>query len=536
MGDITAYYEIEKSILENNLYGVDINEDAVEIAKLSLWLRTATKGRELTKLADKIKCGNSLINDKSVVDNAFVWKEEFPEVFKQGGFDVVIGNPPYVDSESMTKTYAKERKWITKNYKNTTGNWDIFIPFIELGLSILKDEKSLSYIIPNKILSAKYGVTLRKYINKYYSLNEIFDLSINNVFDIDVYPVIITLQKISQIKNVVISHQNNEEIIKRTIDYKYENNWALYLDIHYNLYTKIFNRFEALVKNKNYNLYSAASVAEAYEVKKVIENNKFFNTDYLKLINTGTIDPYVSLWGFSPMTYIKDTYKYPIVNIKNIKTKIWTQKPKIAFAGMAIRVEAFIDTKGTYLPLKSTTILTASNNNNLLFIGSILNSKLITFTFKIANSANTMSGGYLNINQDNIGMLPIPNITDEQKKELFIQNAELIIQYNEELQKSKQNFLNELELEKIPKKLQNFEQLDFDTFVKEYKKAKKLKFADKLEERNFKNEWRPLFEHDAKKAQELQTQINATDKEIDKMVYELYGLSDDEIKIVEKSK
>ncbi|TKI69795.1 hypothetical protein FCU45_04050 [Sulfurimonas crateris] len=167
--DLTLGYEIEKEILEHNLYGVDINEDAVEIAKLSLWLRTAHKGRELTKLADKIKCGNSLIDDKTVAENAFVWEEEFAEVFAQGGFDVVIGNPPYVDSESMTKFYKDERKWIAKNYRTAVGNWDIFVPFVELGLSLLKNGRYLSFIIPNKILSANYGTTLREYINENYS-------------------------------------------------------------------------------------------------------------------------------------------------------------------------------------------------------------------------------------------------------------------------------------------------------------------------------------------------------------------------------
>ncbi len=87
MGDLFASYMVEEEILEHNLYGVDINEDAVEIAKLSLWLRTAKRGRPLTKLVDKIKCGNSLIDDKSVVSNAFVWEEEFKEVLEtKGGF------------------------------------------------------------------------------------------------------------------------------------------------------------------------------------------------------------------------------------------------------------------------------------------------------------------------------------------------------------------------------------------------------------------------------------------------------------------
>uniref|UniRef100_UPI0025DA611B Eco57I restriction-modification methylase domain-containing protein n=1 Tax=Sulfurovum sp. TaxID=1969726 RepID=UPI0025DA611B len=101
-GSVLGLYDVKKGILENNLYGVDINAEAVEIAKLSLWLRTVESGRKLNKLADKIKVGNSLIDDKFVADDAFVWEEEFPKVFEQGGFDVVIGNPPYVRQELLS--------------------------------------------------------------------------------------------------------------------------------------------------------------------------------------------------------------------------------------------------------------------------------------------------------------------------------------------------------------------------------------------------------------------------------------------------
>ena len=100
--DSLGLYDTTKSILENNLYGVDINEEAVEIAKLSLWIRTAERGRKLSDLNNNIKCGNSLIDDPSVAgDKAFDWKKEFPEIMKDGGFDVVIGNPPYVSASNM---------------------------------------------------------------------------------------------------------------------------------------------------------------------------------------------------------------------------------------------------------------------------------------------------------------------------------------------------------------------------------------------------------------------------------------------------
>jgi type II restriction/modification system DNA methylase subunit YeeA len=99
-------FDVDKTILEKNLYGVDINEESIEIAKLSLWLRTAQKGRKLSVLSNNIKCGNSLIDDPKVAgDKAFNWQEEFPEIMQNGGFDVVIGNPPYIFARENEQPY-----------------------------------------------------------------------------------------------------------------------------------------------------------------------------------------------------------------------------------------------------------------------------------------------------------------------------------------------------------------------------------------------------------------------------------------------
>jgi type I restriction-modification system DNA methylase subunit len=176
MGDITAYYEIEKSILENNLYGVDINEDAVEIAKLSLWLRTATKGRELTKLADKILCANSLLN--------------MP--FKEGSFDIVIGNPPYVRQE-MIKDFKPALK---ERYKIFVGTADLFIYFYELGINMLKSGGVKGFICSNKFFRAKYGQKLREMILSETTIKTIIDFNGVKVFaDATVDSAITILQK-----------------------------------------------------------------------------------------------------------------------------------------------------------------------------------------------------------------------------------------------------------------------------------------------------------------------------------------------------
>src|SRR5690554_4860994 len=148
-GDAMILSEVENSILENNLFGVDINEESVEIAKLSLWLRTAQKGRKLTTLNNNIKCGNSLINDPNVAgDKAFNWQNEFPKIFQKGGFDVVIGNPPYVFTR--TGEFMEESKnyildYVLENSISTTskglniqkGKINLFAIFIIKAIEIL---------------------------------------------------------------------------------------------------------------------------------------------------------------------------------------------------------------------------------------------------------------------------------------------------------------------------------------------------------------------------------------------------------------
>ena len=179
---------------------------------------------------------------------------------------------------------------------------------------------------------------------------------------------------------------------------------------------------------------------------------------------------------------------------------------------------------GEYYCLDSTCILSSEYNKYLL---CVFNSKMGHYLMK--NSPKTGTGDLL-VSVQAIEPLKIPVINNQ---DLFIQKADLMIELNKKSQETKQNFYNELKLEKLTNKLQKFEELEFDDFIKEYTKSKKIKFADKLEERNFKNDWKALFENDKKEVLEIQNQINQTDKEIDQMVYKLYDLTEDEIKIVE---
>ncbi|MDF1878890.1 N-6 DNA methylase, partial [Sulfurimonas sp. SAG-AH-194-C20] len=177
MGDITAYYEIEKSILENNLYGVDINEDAVEIAKLSLWLRTAVKGRELTKLADKILCANSLL--------------DMP--FDEGSFDVIIGNPPYVRVQGLKNNYENEALLYEEKYQSAVGNYDLYVLFIEMSFKMLNGTGKLSYILPHKFLVSESGSGIRDFLSTNNAVESILHFGSEMVFEeASTYTCIIT--------------------------------------------------------------------------------------------------------------------------------------------------------------------------------------------------------------------------------------------------------------------------------------------------------------------------------------------------------
>ncbi|MHB8629224.1 MAG: Eco57I restriction-modification methylase domain-containing protein [Aggregatilineales bacterium] len=171
-----------KRILLDHLYGVDIDSQAVEVTKLSLLLRVLEgeseqsitrqlqmfHARALPDLANNIKCGNSLIGfdaPTGTTDNPFDWKSEFPNVMGAGGFDAVIGNPPYIRIQTMREYDPKGVAYFSDAYKAAAhGNYDIYVVFVERGLGLLNPHGRLGFILPHKFFNAQYGQPVRKLI------------------------------------------------------------------------------------------------------------------------------------------------------------------------------------------------------------------------------------------------------------------------------------------------------------------------------------------------------------------------------------
>lgn len=515
--------ETYKNILTNNIYGVDLNPESVEITKLSLWLKSAQKGKKLNNLDKNIKCGNSLIDDPAVAgERAFDWHKEFKDIMDGGWFDVVVGNPPYVDSESMVKSYKEQREYISKTYCSAKGNRDLFVIFVEKGFNLLKKNWYISYILPNKLLWADYAQSLRELINKDGTLLNLIDLSKDNIFtDASVYPIIFVIQNILTNKSDVVVWNNTDgtDYFANALDRK-NNNRSLYLNKGKILIDRLLKN-PSLENSSYYDIYSAATVSEAYELIEYIEEWQ----DWYKLVNTWTIDPRLFLWWINKFNYIKKSFNSPTVNF-SIKSKIWHNKPKIIVAWMSKKFECWFDEKGEYLWTKSTTVITGWDEKKLKFLLCYLHSSLANYIFSNANSTSVMAWWYMNYNSNNIKALPFKDIWNI---ELFVDKADQMLALNKEFHEKKSSALNLLQaeygIEKVSRKLESFWELDFADFLKAL--GIKSLSLDKKEE---------LMGWFGKKKEELaslQATIGQTDREIDGMVYELYGLSEEEVRVVE---
>ncbi len=200
-------FDINREILNGNLYGVDLNPESIEISKLSLWLKTAQHGKPLQTLEANLRVGNSLIskenNGDSLDARAFDWQATFPDVFAapvcrdeygtgRGGFDVVLGNPPYVRQERFTDL----KPYFQQHYAVYHGVADLYCYFFELGVKLLKPGGRLGYISSSTFFKTGSGEPLRRYLLEQTQLRSVVDFGDLQVFEgVTTYPAIVVLEK-----------------------------------------------------------------------------------------------------------------------------------------------------------------------------------------------------------------------------------------------------------------------------------------------------------------------------------------------------
>jgi type I restriction-modification system DNA methylase subunit len=511
-------FDTDLQILENNIFGVDINDESVEIAKLSMWLRTAQPGRKLSDLSNNIKCGNSLIDDPAVAgDKAFNWQKEFPTVFEKGGFDVVIGNPPYVlcqPSNTDEKTLRHYKSFEVASYKI-----DLFHLFFEKSINNLNEKGILGFITPNTYLTNKYIKPLRNFILKKSNIEKLI-IHEEPVFPdagVDVATIILN-------KKIILS--NSIEIYKTYKNsfypsaVKQQNVWSQDEDLIFNFKEEFSFNFSNCVKLGD--LFNTYFGIQAFDRNSSISKEKL-NAKYLPIIDGAEIIPYQWSTPNKFFNYqneqIKSGGDWSVYSKERILIRQIGQIPVVGLCKENI--------------LASNTLYSVypkTENVHLYYLLAILNSKLIKSYWVSKYSDGKVL--FPKIKGYQIKELPLKEISSFAQQP-FIEKAEEMLKRNNNLKELNIKFLNLLQsdfkLEKIPKKIEEFYSLIWSDFEKELAKNKVVLLGFQ------KDDWFDRFERFKKQALELKIQIDQTDKEIDRMVYELYGLTEEEIQIVENS-
>lgn len=566
-GELRLTTKEKKRILLNNIYGVDIDSQAVEVTKLSLLLKVLegenaeTLGhsmkmfheRALPDLTNNIKCGNSLIgtdfdtaglsDDEIRRISPFDWDKEFAGIMSKGGFDAVIGNPPYIRIQTMKEWAPLEVEHYKKAFVSAAkGNYDIYVVFVERGLSLLNKNGLLGFILPHKFFNAQYGEGLRKVIAEGKHLRHIVHFGDQQVFqNATTYTCLLflgkaisndfTFKKISNLDAWRLSGEAEDGIIQVASVTKSE--WNLTIGNRTGLFEKLV---EIPVKLHDIGamfvgLQTSADTVFLFKDQQILSNDKTIvfskaldsevelESALLKtVIRSGQIGRY---WATSTAVilfpYTLNTNGYRLLSeteLQNNYPKTWEylsknkallseresgkfkntgwyqlypknldvwEQPKIMLPYMITRLSAFYDIYNHYFVNVTTGgfgLTITGRTEKLEYFTGLLNSRLLDWFLKVVST--TFHGGYFAANKQFLSQLPI-----------------CTIDLNDPNDKAKHDKMVEL----VDRMLDLHKKLDAATIP-----------GDRTQ---------------------IERQISSTDKEIDKLVYELYCLTEDEIKIVE---
>ncbi|WP_066153276.1 Eco57I restriction-modification methylase domain-containing protein [Aliarcobacter cryaerophilus] len=537
MGDLFASYMVEEEILEHNLYGVDINEDAVEIAKLSLWLRTAKRGRALTKLADKIVCANSLL--------------EMP--FSENSFDVVIGNPPYIKEYTNKRAFDGLRE--SPYYQ---GKMDLWYFFGCQALDLIKENGLIGFIAPNNWISNAGASKFRNKVLEDGKILEFIDFGDFKVFEdagIQTMIYIMTKSKDNlkykfQVSKILDKNINHDEAIyflnnikndkfqffisnidKNTMKDKILNfsnqGIEIFLEKVFNKSNFIFYKNEiaqGIVSPQDFvNQTSKNILGDNFNVGDGIFNLSLEEYSSLNLSKEekDLIKPFYTTnelgkyWGDKInnlwVIYTKSSFKNPnsLDNYPNIKNHLDKFQAIITsdykpYGLHRARDEKFFKNEKiislrkcktptfTYADfdcyVSQTYFIIQTNRINLKYLTSLLNSKLIAFWLKYKGK---MQGDIFQVDKEPLLNLPILKI-DEESQKPFIKLVDEILEAKQK--------------------------------IKDYKPL----LDEAIKNNNFDIEIALK-----KELENLENICTTNEKTIDQMVYKLYDLTPDEIKIVE---
>lgn len=410
-----------RQLLETSIFGVDIDETAVRLTRQALARLAGGDGEEYDPIdmSRNIRRGNALLGADAPAELGapLVWEREFSGVFAAGGFSLVLGNPPFVDAEAMTRHHAALRRHCAGRYRAARGNWDLFCVFIELGLRLCAPGGVCAMIVPNKLASADYAAAARELLTREARLCAVYDLSEAPVFAAGVYPLAFVARRVAAgaeapapVTVARMAADGSAEAVRSemssgTGDPALRGPWP------------IFGRGERGGRVAHLRavgrplgelaeVWGAATVAEAYAIAGLIGEGE----SGLRVVNSGTIDRCEALWGRAPLRYLGRSFLRPvIVAVEQLPPRRLQQArtPKVIVAGMTRTLEAIVDLRGEFMAAKSTTICWWPADLRLLL--AILHSRAVDDYYQQVHGGDRLARGYLRIGPRQIRQIPVPD-------------------------------------------------------------------------------------------------------------------------------
>jgi hypothetical protein len=581
-----SVFDLNKEILQNNLLGVDINSESIEITQLSLWLKTAEKKKKLVSIGDYFKQGNSLGFDEPVnlpgFKNleGFCWKNAFPDIMESGGFDIVIGNPPYVRQELLSNF----KPYLQQHYAVYHSVADLYAYFFELGLKLLKPNGMLGFISSSTFFKTDSGEPLRKFLQENATLKKVVDFGDIQVFEgVTTYPAILIFQNTkpeadSEIQFLALKDKLPEKLSDFFIEHHQimqhsqlrSENWHLNLAELAQLRDKLTAGYPTLKEAYGSPLYGiktglneAFVIDKATKEKLITQNHNF--TQVLKPFLEGKdLKKWHSqsrdLWLiFMPKGWTQEKmgellgekeswewlqnhysaiakYLEPFEKAaqkRGDKGDFWWElractyyeefeKIKIQYGHFSAKPLFHLNSKSHYSNDKSYIIASAD-----LFLLGLLNSSL--FWYLIKGICPFVRGGYYELRAQYIETLPIPPATDEQKMYIaeLASQCQNLAEQRYGLERNTQISITQLKIKKLTRKLQSWWELEFNDFLDELAKQKiEIPLKKQAEWYGFLSE--AILEH-----QDFDLQIAILEMQLNNAVYALFNLTAEEIKLIE---
>jgi len=490
VSDPQFLYGVKLHMISGTLYGADSDEFATEIAKLRLWLSLAVEAdgpMPLPNLDFKIETGDSLLGSTDeIASDLFAkvlrdraaqlvelkkdfltatgltkeelrssiereeatiaaelqyqcgagiidWHIQFAEVFgSAGGFDIVLANPPYVSAMEFLKTRGpEERELLKERFESARGAWDLYVPFFERGLQLLRPSGHLAYISPNKYLSASYAKSLRAVIRNVACFRELVDLSRFTVFEsASVYPVLTFLQRARDDSQRILCRlpgdgpEMNEDpntfsvvrVGQEMLELLPEYLWGFLLSNKLDELIRLLVNTKPLAEVAEVRATTTAAEAEAFGSR--MRDGKGWGA--YRVSNTGTIDPYVMRWGEKELTHQGRRLRYPMLRERDVtpKRNALFRSPKVLIAKMAKHCEAALDREGEFAGLNVNCISSPTADLSLEFLCWYCHSSIFMFFYNQLFGALRMSGGYYQFQAPQLRVMPVPKVSSADHDEI----------------------------------------------------------------------------------------------------------------------